>query len=59
MKSDNKTLAVNFRKILPDYDEDRVYPGDMKKVFKWFEFLDARNIITADSEVNTEKHEEE
>ncbi|HMY83805.1 MAG TPA: DUF5606 domain-containing protein [Saprospiraceae bacterium] len=59
LKSDNKTLAVNFRKILPDYDEDRVYPGDMKKVFKWFEFLDARNIITADSEVNTEKHEEE
>lgn len=59
LKSDNKTLASNFRKILPDYDEDRVYPSDMKKVFKWFEFLDARSIITTVSESNSEKSEEE
>lgn len=43
LRSDNKTLTSYFRLVLPDYDEDRVYPSDMKKVLKWFDFLDKRN----------------
>lgn len=45
LKSDNRTIANFFRNVLPDYDEDRVYPSDMKKVLKWFDFLDKRNVI--------------
>ncbi|MBB77774.1 MAG: hypothetical protein CL844_02090 [Crocinitomicaceae bacterium] len=25
--------------IIPDYDEDRVYPSDIKKIFQWFNIL--------------------
>lgn len=39
-KASSKELSDYFRTILPDYDEDRVYSSDMKKVLKWFLFLD-------------------
>jgi hypothetical protein len=28
---DNATLAAYFKEVLPDYDEERVYPSDIKK----------------------------
>jgi hypothetical protein len=30
-KEDNATLAAYFKEVLPDYDEERVYPSDIKK----------------------------
>lgn len=36
-----------FRQILPDYDEDRVYVSDMKKVLKWYGILKERGMIDA------------
>jgi hypothetical protein len=32
-KEDNATLAY-FKEVLPDYDEERVYPSDIKKKTK-------------------------
>ena len=46
----NPELAEYFRKILPNYDEDRVSPGDIKKVIKWFHFLNDRNLLAGSSE---------
>ncbi len=43
-------LSNYFGTILPDYDRDRVYIGDMKKVVKWFKFLLDRNLISKGSE---------
>ncbi len=34
-----------FRKIVKDYDEDRVYIGDIKKVIKWFAFMQERKLF--------------
>ncbi|WP_235298548.1 DUF5606 family protein [Portibacter marinus] len=34
-----------FDKILPDFDRDRVFVSDIKKVIKWYNFLDERNIL--------------
>jgi len=34
-----------FRKIVKDYDEDRVYIGDIKKVIKWFAFMKERKLF--------------
>jgi hypothetical protein len=25
--------------ILPDYDKERVYPSDMRKIFNWYNIL--------------------
>jgi hypothetical protein len=34
-----------FSEILPDYDEERVMISDVKKVIKWFKFLEERNLL--------------
>ena len=34
-----ETLSEFMRKALPDYDENRVHIGDMKKLAKWYNIL--------------------
>ncbi|MFK8006998.1 MAG: DUF5606 domain-containing protein [Saprospiraceae bacterium] len=57
----SKELHAYFRKILPDYDEDKVHTSDIKKVIKWFNFLNERTLIDMEDEPEetTEKSEEE
>ncbi len=39
-----------FGEILPDYDRDQVKISDVKKVIKWYQFLDQRNLLLASAE---------
>lgn len=32
-------IREEFAKVLPDYDRDRVYDGDIKKFFSWYNLL--------------------
>jgi hypothetical protein len=41
-------LIKYFEEIIPDYDRDRVYHSDMKKVIKWYNFLNERGLITVE-----------
>lgn len=34
-----------FEKILPNYDRDRVFVSDIKKIVKWFNYLNERNML--------------
>ena len=45
-KEDNATLTAYFKEILPDYDEERVYPSDIKKVLNWYNMLQAKGLVT-------------
>lgn len=38
-KSPKKVLESYFREILPEYDEDRVYQSDLKKIIQWYNIL--------------------
>jgi hypothetical protein len=38
-KADNDKLRKYMSEILPDYDRDRVYPSDMRKLFSWYNIL--------------------
>lgn len=38
-KDDEKNIIAAFGKVLPDYDKERVYISDMKKMFGWFHIL--------------------
>ncbi|MCG9973261.1 DUF5606 domain-containing protein [Christiangramia crocea] len=38
-KSSKKELEGFFSEILPDYDEDRVYASDIKKIVQWYNIL--------------------
>ena len=38
-KSDNDKLRNYLGEILPDYDRDRVYPSDIRKLLSWYNIL--------------------
>ena len=46
----NQSMFAYFEQILPEYDRDRVYVGDIKKVIKWFNHLNDRNLLTTGSD---------
>jgi transcriptional regulator len=45
-KEHNATLTAYFKEILPDFDEERVYPSDIKKVLNWYNTLQAKGLVT-------------
>jgi len=56
LASGDKTDIENyFSSIVPDYDEDRVYISDMKKVLKWFVILNEKGFLTAKPESDEEE----
>jgi hypothetical protein len=58
-KEDNAKLVAYFLEILPDYDQDRVYPSDIKKILNWYNMLQAKGLVSkevpAEAEVVAEK----
>ncbi|MCH2490925.1 MAG: DUF5606 domain-containing protein [Flavobacteriales bacterium] len=50
-------LEEYFFEVLPDYDEDRVYPSDIKKVIQWYNLLQKHG-ITDFSETDVSSEEE-
>ena len=47
-KEDNAKLVAYFKEILPDYDEDRVYASDIKKLLNWYNILQAKGMVSKD-----------
>lgn len=50
-------LHEYFADVLPNYDRDKVYTGDIKKVIKWFSFLNAQGLLTSSEEETKEEEE--
>jgi hypothetical protein len=53
--SSSEDLHDYFEDVLPNYDKDRVFTGDIKKVIKWFNYLKESNLLTSQEE-ETDKH---
>ena len=53
-KEDNDKLAAYFREVLPEYDEDRVYASDIKKVMNWYNMLQAKGMISKEAPAKVE-----
>ena len=45
-KEDNAKLVAYFTEILPDYDSERVYPSDIKKVLNWYNLLQSKGLVS-------------
>lgn len=45
-KATNDELLSYFEQVLPDYDKDRVYPSDIKKVLNWYNILQAKDLVS-------------
>jgi len=49
-KNSEKEVKAYFKELLPDYDEERVYIKDMKKLLKWFLFLNEKSLLDSEEE---------
>lgn len=44
-KDSKDKLEEYFFGVLPDYDEDRVYASDIKKIIQWYNLLHQHNML--------------
>ena len=59
-KSSSDVLKGYFAQVLPEYDKDRVYVSDIKKVIQWYNLLQEKDMLNFDEdETNSEEKQEE
>jgi len=51
-------LEEYFFEVLPNYDEDRVYASDIKKIIQWYNILVAKNMANFSDDSNNDASEE-
>ena len=56
-KDSKDDLEEYFFSILQDYDEDRVYPSDIKKVIRWYNLLQEKDMLHLLEEKNNDEEE--
>ena len=44
-KADVKELLAYFEEVLPEFDKERVYTSDIKKVFNWYNLLQKHGLV--------------
>lgn len=49
--ADNAAIKNYFKSIFPDFDEERVYVSDMKKMLKWYDLLKANDLLKFEAAV--------
>ncbi|WP_111309522.1 DUF5606 family protein [Confluentibacter sediminis] len=54
-KDSNDKLEEYFFNILPDYDEDRVYVSDIKKIIQWYNLLQQHDLMDFSEDVEKPK----
>jgi len=53
-------LKSQFKELVPEYDEDRVYVSDIKKVFQWYNQLHQHKLLEViDKEEESEEDQKE
>lgn len=58
-KSDDTALEEYFFSVLPNYDENRVYVSDIKKVIQWYNLLLEKGYLEQTSEEENVSEKEE
>lgn len=62
-KSSNDELKNYFIEVMPDYDKERVYTSDIKKVFQWYNMIQKLEMLDLldqkDEEIDEEVKEEQ
>ena len=59
VKSSPEELKNYFEEILPEYDRERVYVSDVKKVISWYNLLNEKGLLVFDAELTDEEATEE
>lgn len=58
-KSANEELKTYFESVLPDYDKDRVYVSDIKKLISWYNLLIEHKLFDPNDLKDEEEKEED
>jgi len=58
-KSSGNELKKYFEKVVPEYDKERVYVSDMKKVILWYNILQEKNLLNFSDEEKEQDTEAE
>ena len=58
-KEDGETLRNELVTFLPDYDVERVYESDIRKLFQWYNILIEKGFITRQEEAAVDAVREE
>lgn len=58
-KEDIQKLKDKLEEAFPDYDKDRVYSSDIKKLFQWYNLLVSKDVLVPVEEDETVTSEEE
>jgi len=58
-KSSKNQLEAFFLEVLPDYDEDRVYISDIKKIIQWYNTLFRNGMVVFEEEVEAQDEKAE
>lgn len=53
-KEENSKLIDYFLEVLPNYDQDRVYPSDIKKILNWYNMLQAKGLVSKEEQKKEE-----
>lgn len=54
-KEDAKKLEAYLLEVLPDYDKERVYASDIKKLFQWYNLLQKAGELKVEEPAKEEK----
>lgn len=57
-KDDKNALEGYFSEIVPNYDAERVYASDIKKIINWYNMLITRGVISKDMEIKAKEEQE-
>jgi len=58
-KSSGNELKSYFEKVVPEYDKDRVYVSDIKKVLMWYNALQENNMLDFSEDEQDDKSADE
>lgn len=57
-KSDDSTLKQYFEQAVPEYDKDKVYVSDIRKVINWYNILQQQGLLETKEEETAKEGEE-
>jgi hypothetical protein len=55
-KADNNAIKAYFKSVYPEFDEEKVYVSDMKKMVKWYAILKANDLLKFDEILAAEEN---
>ena len=58
-KESNATIEAYVGEIIPNYDQERVYTSDMKKLLNWYNILNKHGLVDLEVEEEAETEEAE